>query len=50
MSILYRSPYEKAINLGATNEELAEAIMVTAELRAGGAYSHLANMIASYLE
>lgn len=39
---------KKAQKLGATNEELAEAIMVTAELRAGGAYSHLANMIDSF--
>ena len=35
---------------GATSEELAEAIMVTAALRAGGAYAHLANMIQSYQE
>lgn len=41
---------KKAVKLGATNEELAEAIMVASELRAGGAYSHLANMIQSYNE
>ncbi len=40
----------KAQKLGATNDELAEAIMVAAELRAGKAYSHLANMIASFSE
>lgn len=39
---------KKAIQLGATNEELAEAIMVTSALRAGGAYAHMANMIESY--
>jgi AhpD family alkylhydroperoxidase len=41
---------KKAEQLGATNEELAEAIMVAADLRAGGAYAHLANMIQSYNE
>lgn len=41
---------KKAIQLGATNEELAEAIMVTSALRAGGAYAHMANMIESYQE
>lgn len=33
---------------GATNEELAEAIMVTAALRAGGAYAHMRIMFESY--
>ena len=33
---------------GATNEELAEAIMVTAALRAGGAYAHMRIMFDSY--
>ena len=39
-----------ADKLGATNEELAEAIMVTAALKAGGAYAHLVNMIQSFNE
>ncbi|OZU87567.1 alkylhydroperoxidase [Virgibacillus indicus] len=33
---------------GATNEEIAEAIMVTAALRAGGAYAHMRIMFDSY--
>jgi len=33
---------------GATKEELSEAILVSAALRAGGAYAHMANMIDSY--
>ena len=33
---------------GATGEELAEAIMVTAAVRAGASYAHMANMIQSY--
>lgn len=41
---------KKAIKQGATNEELAEAILVTAALRAGGAYAHMANMIEAYKE
>lgn len=39
---------KKAEKLGATNEELAEAIMVASALCAGGAYAHLVNMIESY--
>ncbi|WP_423800930.1 carboxymuconolactone decarboxylase family protein [Neobacillus sp. SAB-20_R2A] len=41
---------KKAEQLGATSEELAEAIMVTSALRAGGSYVHMANMIQSYQE
>ena len=33
---------------GAIGEELAEAIMVTAAVRAGDSYAHMANMIQSY--
>lgn len=36
--------------LGATNEELSEAILVASALLAGGAYAHMANMIQSYGE
>ncbi len=39
-----------AINKGATNEELAEAVLVSAALCAGGAYAHMINMIESYNE
>ncbi|ULT59416.1 carboxymuconolactone decarboxylase family protein [Neobacillus drentensis] len=39
---------KKAEKLGATSEELAEAIMVTSALRAGGCFAHMANMIQSY--
>lgn len=35
---------------GATKEELSEAVLVTAALKAGGAYAHMANMIESYGE
>ncbi|PAV29610.1 alkylhydroperoxidase [Virgibacillus profundi] len=35
---------------GATSEELAEAIMVTAALRAGGSYAHMRIMFDSYQE
>jgi len=41
---------KNAKRLGVTNEEMAEAIMVTALLRTGGAYAHLANTIQSYEE
>lgn len=41
---------KKAAEAGATKEELSEAILVTAALRAGGAYAHMANMIESYHE
>ncbi|WP_394238188.1 carboxymuconolactone decarboxylase family protein [Niallia oryzisoli] len=41
---------KKAEQLGATNEELAEAVMVTSVVRAGGAYVHMANMIQSFRE
>jgi len=33
---------------GATSEELAEAILVTSALKAGGSYAHMSNMIESY--
>ncbi|WP_144548102.1 carboxymuconolactone decarboxylase family protein [Bacillus sp. X1(2014)] len=39
---------KNAIKLESTNEELAEAIMVTSAIIAGGAYVHLANLIQSY--
>ena len=39
---------KKAINSGATNEELAEAIMVTSALKAGGSYAHISNIIQSF--
>ncbi|WP_018662733.1 carboxymuconolactone decarboxylase family protein [Heyndrickxia acidiproducens] len=35
---------------GATEEQLAEAILVGGALAAGGAYTHIANMIESYSE
>lgn len=35
---------------GATNEELAEAIMVSSAIRTGASYAHMANMIQSYQE
>jgi AhpD family alkylhydroperoxidase len=41
---------KNAEKLGVTNEELSEAVMVTAVLLAGGAYAHIANMIQSYGE
>jgi AhpD family alkylhydroperoxidase len=41
---------KNAVKNGATNEELAEAIMVSAALRAGGSYAHMSNMIESYLD
>lgn len=41
---------KKAIQAGATNEELSEAILVSSALLAGGAYAHLANMIESFGE
>ena len=39
-----------ALRSGATREELMEAIWVTAEMRAGGAYAHSALAIASFGE
>ena len=39
---------KNAKRLGATDEQLAEAIMVSSALRAGGAYAHMAVMIESY--
>lgn len=39
---------KSAIKAGATKEEIAEAILVAAALRAGGAYAHMVNMIESY--
>jgi alkylhydroperoxidase/carboxymuconolactone decarboxylase family protein len=41
---------KSAHKAGASLEELSEAILVTAALRAGGAYAHMANMIQSYGE
>ncbi|SOC40723.1 carboxymuconolactone decarboxylase family protein [Ureibacillus acetophenoni] len=41
---------KNALKLGATNEELAEAILVSSALCAGGAYAHMINMIQSYNE
>lgn len=41
---------KNAVKAGATNEELAEAIMVTSVLLAGGAYFHITNIIQSYGE
>ena len=41
---------KNAVKAGATNEELAEAIMVTYVLLAGGAYFHITNIIQSYGE
>ena len=35
-----RGHTELALNMGATEEELMEAIWVAAEMRAGGAYAH----------
>ena len=39
---------KSATKAGATKEEIAEAILIAAALRAGGAYAHMANMIESY--
>lgn len=39
---------KSAAKAGATKEEIAEAILVAAALRSGGAYAHMANMIESY--
>ncbi|WP_240512041.1 carboxymuconolactone decarboxylase family protein [Paludifilum halophilum] len=41
---------QSADKAGASEKELAEAILVASALRAGGAYAHIANMIASYDE
>lgn len=41
---------KRAVELGATKEELAEALLVTACIRAGGTYGHLAMMFESYEE
>lgn len=41
---------KNAEKIGATNEELSEAVMVSSALLAGGAYAHMANMIQSYGE
>ncbi|ASK62768.1 alkylhydroperoxidase [Virgibacillus phasianinus] len=41
---------KNADKAGATNEELAEAVMVSSALLAGGAYAHMSNMIESYGE
>ncbi|WP_449354280.1 carboxymuconolactone decarboxylase family protein [Virgibacillus natechei] len=41
---------KNADKAGATDEELAEAVLVSSALRAGGAYAHMANMIESYGE
>ncbi|TSI06717.1 carboxymuconolactone decarboxylase family protein [Lysinibacillus sp. BW-2-10] len=39
---------KKAENLGATNEELAEAIMISSVVAAGSSFTHIAKMIQSY--
>lgn len=39
---------KSAVKAGATKEEIGEAILVAAALRAGAAYAHMANMIESY--
>ena len=39
---------KNADRLGATSEELAEAIMVTSAIRAGASYAHMANLIQSF--
>ncbi len=39
---------KNASKKGATNEELAEAVLVASALSAGGSYAHMANLIASY--
>jgi len=39
---------KNAVNKGATNEELAEAILVSSALCAGGAYAHMIQMIESF--
>jgi len=39
---------KQAQKAGATEEQLAEAILVAGALAAGGAYTHIANMIDSY--
>lgn len=41
---------KNAEKLGATKEELSEAVLVTSALLAGGAYAHIANLIQSYGE
>ena len=41
---------KNAMKHGATNEELAEAVLVSSALCAGGAYAHMINMIESYNE
>jgi len=41
---------KNAIKKGASNEELAEAILVSSALCAGGAYAHMINMIESFNE
>ncbi|AKP48776.1 peroxiredoxin [Bacillus smithii] len=39
---------KNAEKAGATKEQLSEAILVAAAVAAGGAYTHIANMIESY--
>lgn len=39
-----------AVKLGVTDEEIAEAVMVSSAIQAGGAYAHMANMIQAYLD
>ncbi|ALC92306.1 alkylhydroperoxidase [Bacillus sp. FJAT-18017] len=41
---------KKAVEAGASNEELSEAVLVSSALLAGGAYAHIANLIESYGE
>lgn len=39
---------KNAVKLGAANNELSEAVLVTSALLAGGVYAHMANMVESY--
>lgn len=41
---------KNAVKLGCSNEELAETVLITSALLAGGAYAHIANLIQSYGE
>jgi AhpD family alkylhydroperoxidase len=41
---------KNAVKLGCSNEELAETVLVTSALLAGGAYAHIANLVQSYGE
>lgn len=41
---------EYALKLGISQEEISEALFVTAALKAGGAYGHIIQLIDSYIE